>query len=287
MLEPLTLLTARDLEILGALALTPLTAEQLCTLSQTFARPFHDPRRVRERLKALADAKRVCVFRYAIAGPGAPAYYTLTSLGYRLLYGPDAALPVRSQFMPIGIARQRHAFYLAEFLVRTMVAAHRLGVGLTNYYRENSLRLSVGSESLFPDAAFQLIAPAGKALNFLVELDNSTERINSDKETDSWQRKINLYEAHADHTVERFRVLIVVQGSQDRLERILKIASRLAHNPRRSLIYGVTLDVYRRDASPISSSCWINHRLESVALLPSSDATAVVEMEKQLVRQVA
>ncbi|HQR41803.1 MAG TPA: replication-relaxation family protein, partial [Gemmatales bacterium] len=119
------LVTDRDLDILAALERFPLTAFQLLTLSQTFPQPFTDERRVRERLQVLVAAKRIRQFRYAIAGPGSPAYYLLSPEGYALLRGPDALPPSKRAFSELSVSRQAHAFYLAEFLVHFIVQARR------------------------------------------------------------------------------------------------------------------------------------------------------------------
>src|SRR5207244_563757 len=125
---------------------------------------------------------RVRCWQYATAGRGAPNYYVLSPLGYRLLHGPEAKPPTRRFFAPIGIARQPHTQALSEFLVHTIVAAHEARLGFTGFYRENTLRLAIGDEWLFPDAAFKMVTPAGGAFSFYVELDNSSERIRSEKD---------------------------------------------------------------------------------------------------------
>ena len=116
---PQRLVTARDLDILTALARCPLTSEQLLKLSETFAHPFTDLRRVRERLQILVAAGRVRQWRYATADRGAPNYYSLSPLGYRILHGEDAPPPAKRSHGPIGIARQHHTRSLADFIVHT------------------------------------------------------------------------------------------------------------------------------------------------------------------------
>src|SRR3954454_16363145 len=138
---PLRLLTQRDLEILTALDHCPLTARQLLKLSRTFSQPFPTERRVRDRLQALVDAGRVRLWQYATADRGAPNYYTLSPLGYRLLHGEGAIPPTKRAFSPVGIAQQHHTQSLADFVVHTAVAAQRAGVHFTGFYRENTLRL--------------------------------------------------------------------------------------------------------------------------------------------------
>ena len=265
--EHLTLVTDRDLDILAALDMAPLTAEQLMKLSRTFSHPFPDPRRVRERLRRLIEAERVRAFRYATSGPGAPVYYVLSPLGYRLLHGHAAPLPSRRTFEPIGIARQRHTHALADFMVHTVAAAHSAEIRLTGHRRENSLRLDAGGDSLYPDAAFQLLTLDGRLFRFFVEIDCSNERILSEKVADSWQRKIDFYEAYADDAPNRFRVLVVVVAGEERLRHVLDAAARRARNPRRGLFYGVTLDFYCRVSGAVTSSCWLDHRGNSVPLI--------------------
>ncbi|MCH7735327.1 MAG: hypothetical protein IH961_08970, partial [Chloroflexi bacterium] len=61
-----------------------------------------------------------------------------------------------------------------------------------NFARENTLRIDVGQEHLFPDCAFDLITDNDERFRFHVEIDNGTERVRSQKDVDSWQRKIRL-----------------------------------------------------------------------------------------------
>lgn len=236
------LLTARDLEILTALDRCPLTAEQLLKLSRAFAAPFTSERRVRERLQQLAAAGRVRRWLYATAGRGALGYYTLSRLGHQLLRADEAAPAPKRAFGPVGIARQFHALRLADFIVHTATSAPRTGLKLAGFYRENALRLTVGSESLYPDCAFQLVTPSGFPFSFFVELDNSTEAIRSDKDRDSWERKLRLYDAFQDTTPVRFRVLVLTTRSSQRVGHVLDAAKAILANPQRGLVYGAFLD---------------------------------------------
>jgi hypothetical protein len=263
--------TPRDIEILSALERTPLTVRQLLTLSRTFALPFHSERRIQERLQALADASRVQRRLYAVAGRGgAPSYYQLTLHGYRILHGEGTAGPSRRAFNEVGIAHQHHTRCLAEFLVHTFLCARESGIGVDDFYRENALRLDAGQGTLFPDSAFQLRSPGGEAFNFLVELDNGSERIRSQKDVESWEAKIRLYEALQDATPRRFRVLIVCTRSQDRLRHIFDAAAALSRNPRRSLFYGVHLDDYLAEPQALHQPCFLDHRGAAVAVIPAA-----------------
>src|SRR5437867_2785713 len=132
-----TLLTPRDRDILTALDHCPLTARQILTLSETFRYPFTSERKVRARMQRLAESGRVSRWPYlAIAGRTAPLYYTLTREAYRLLYGVDAQPHARRAFRPVAIARQEHSYALAQFIVHTLIAAHRSGIAVEQFGRE-------------------------------------------------------------------------------------------------------------------------------------------------------
>jgi hypothetical protein len=271
--SPGPLVTERDLELLTALDRVPLTAAQMFTLSETFAQPFTTERRVRERLHTLCLSHRIRTFRYATAGPGAPNYYLLTRVGYEILHGPGAPTPTRHFFDPVAIARQHHTHSLAQMITHMTVAAHRTGLRFGDYFRESALLLQIGDEVLRPDAAFTLVTDDSRELHFVVELDNSSERVRSDKDTDSWQRKLRLYEALQDAAQKRFRVLVITTRRTDRLAHILSLASCMAKNPQRALVYGIALEDFLREHAPLHAPCFRDHHQRHVALVsvyPSS-----------------
>lgn len=264
-------LTPRDEEVLLALDRCPLTVQQLLRLSQTFREQrFTSPRSVQDRLQKLRSAGWVRSWRYATTSRGgAPDYYKLTLLGYRLLYGADARPPTKRYFNEVSVAHQHHTHSLAEFVVHTVIAAHSQDMAMKNFCRENTLRLTVGQESLFPDCAFELHRDR-LPFNFLVELDNGTERVRSDRDVESWQRKIRLYEQLQDQSYpRRFRVLVVTTRSRDRLDHILTVASAHARNPRRLLFYAVHLDDYLLQPGAIQSPCFRDHHGRPVAMIPT------------------
>ena len=146
---------------------------------------------VRERLAALGSAGWVRSGRYATTARG-PGKTTTSSPAPATAFS-TVKLPSRrrSDTSPrCRSPRQHHTRCLADFIVHTIVAAHAAGVTFTDYYRENTLKLAVGQECLYPDCAFQLVLPDGRTFNYLVELDNHTEQIRSTKDADSWQKKI-------------------------------------------------------------------------------------------------
>lgn len=269
--QPQRRLTPRDLDILVALDRTPLTAGQLVKLSRTFGQPFSSERMARERLHAIGNAGWVCAARYATTSQGAGQnYYRLTRTGYRILYGETAKPPTKRSFSPLSLGRQHHTRSLAEFLVHTLVAAHAAGVTLSDFYRENTLRLQIGDECLYPDCSFRLELPTGQAFNYLVEIDNHSERIRSMQDADSWQRKLRLYDSLQAHNGERFRVLIITTRSGPRLTHILTLASALMQNPYRSLFYGAHLPAYLAENAPLHRVCFEDHRRRRAALLPAA-----------------
>lgn len=261
------LVTERDFEILSALERFPLTSLQLLKLSTTFATPFTDERRVRERLHALATAKRIRQFRYAIAGPGAPAYSLLSSEGYGLLHGPDAPPPSKRAFQELSVSRQAHAFFLAEFLVHFIFEAHKRGHSVTDFEREHLCALHIGEEAVHPDAGFQVRLHSGAYFRYYLEIDNSTERVRSTVVPDTWERKVRLYEQFASTRDERFRVLVVTTKSEARLHHILRMISTVLANKQRSLFSGVYLPHFLRQENALEKPCFLDHHLRPTPLI--------------------
>ncbi len=288
-------LTPRDLEILSALEKTPLTARQLQRLSEIFQHgAFASERRVRQRLQQLEGgsvhrarlmgAGPVDVGLAGQAGTGCPNLYYLSREGFEVLHGHDAPLPPRTVFQPIPFARQHHSHALAEFIVHTLVAAHRMRIPLKEFYRENALVLRVGRETLLPDATFTLTTEEWSDLHYLVELDNSTEPLNA-RSDHSWKRKIQLYDSLADAAAKRFRVLVVTTKGSRRLDAILDLVAKTARNPKRIVFIGVPLADYLRRPLPLHEACFRNHRGEFLPLISPKRNTQVNELPRELVSQ--
>lgn len=261
------LVTDRDLDILAALERFPLTAFQLLKLSKTFSQPFTDERRVRERLHALVSAKRIRKYRYAIAGPGAPAYYLLSPEGYGLLRGPDAHPPSKRAFHELSVSRQAHAFYLAEFIVHFIVQARSREHTLLEYEREHLCALQIGEDSIRPDAGFQLRLNTGAYFRYYLEIDNSTERVRSTAVPDAWARKVQLYEKYAATCEERFRVLVVTTKSEERLRHILRVSGELLANKQKSLVCGTFLPTFLNAENALETFSFLDHHERKVPLI--------------------
>ena len=260
-------LTQRDHDLLTAVERTPITVHQLRALSVTFSAAFGSERRLQDRLMILTRAGLLRRFRYAATEGVGRYYYVLTAESYRFLHGSEAHLPSPGLFRDVGIARQHHTRCLADFVVRTLVACHQASVLVGGFARENSLKLTVGEESLYPDCAFTCCLPDREFL-YYIELDNSTEPLTSPRERDSWQRKLAFYEHLQDLSSTRFRVLGLITRSSARLRNIVALAGATAKNPNRSLFYGAVLADFVRCESPLFTPLFTDHRGLHVSLLP-------------------
>lgn len=260
-------LTQRDIELLTAVERNPLTVHQLRLLSVTFSAAFGSERRLQDRLMILTRAGLLGRFRYAATEGVGRYYYVPTPESYRFLHGSEATLPSPGLFREIGVARQHHARCLGDFVVKTLAACHQGHVQLGGFARENSLKLTVGEEHLYPDCAFTCCLPEREFL-YYVELDNSTEPLTSPRERDSWTRKLAFYEQLQDRSSTRFRVLGLVTRSATRLKNIAALAGATAHNPHRSLFYGAVLADFLRSESPLFTALFTDHRGRRVSLLP-------------------
>lgn len=236
----------RDIQILTALDRCPLTVAQLMSLSSTFVAPFHDESNVRRRLRALSQAGFVKSWRYAFATDGpSPRYHKLSRDGYRFLYDDSVATPKRRYFEEIRHGHHRHTHALAETIVRINCCGYEKGIKVRDFARENSVRLEANGFTLFPDCAFQLVNPDGRQYNFVVELDNGTERIRSSKDIESIERKIRGYDSHQSqfnaNDSQRYIVVFIATQSTTRAERILALASEVMTNPQRTVFIGCSL----------------------------------------------
>jgi hypothetical protein len=278
------ILSARDQSLLRLLARTPATTSLILKASETFpGEPFHDDRRVRERLQALAEAGLVRAFS-ATHGVGGPVnWYKLTAEGYRTVHGAEATLPHRSRFEVIPPSRFQHTQTLAEIIVHSLVAAHRDRCTVPFFQGDGEARIDVASHAFYPDCFFQF-ALAGKQFNAYFEIDQSTESIDSNAEQ-SIRTKLLNYETYQDSLVawskgqgERgprpfFRAIFLTR-SQERAYHILWLAQACTRNADRHLVYAATQDAYLTEPRALQSPLFIDHhgRWQSlVNLHPSSN----------------
>ena len=258
----------RDAEILTSLARTPLTPAQLFTLSESYEQRFHNEQNVRRRLRELRNASLLQSFPYAIASDGrSPSYFKLTRTGYRMLYGIDAPLPKRRFFEPIRDAHHHHTRCLADFIVHLSTVAHLQRFEVRHFSAENAVCIESAPFKLFPDCTFQLVAREGRTFNFMVELDNGTERVRSKIDTESIERKIRGYDRHQSKfsaiDPRRYIVLFVTTRSPARLRYMLETAQECMQNPQRTVFLGTDLATFLQCPNPLMHPIWLdNHEKE-------------------------
>lgn len=275
--KPCRQITPRDVELLTVIDRHPMTAEQLLKLSETFPAPFTHDRLVRRRLSQLREAGFLRSFPYATAGRGgAPHYWKLTRDGYRLLYGESLPLPRRRYFEAVSPGHHHHTLCLGELLTHLAVTAHREGIALRQFSRENQLKIEAGTFTLHPDCAFQLVTPDGRPFNFVVELDNGTERIRSRLDVESIERKLRGYDAHQSRfdalDPERYLVLFVTTRSPVRLQHILDLAGMVMENPHRTVFIGADIRAFLA-GDPFRDALLRDHRGLKRMLLPRRTQT--------------
>jgi hypothetical protein len=271
-------ITLRDREMLAALDYAPLTGRQLEKLSLTWPQRLFSARMARERLQKMADAKLVKPYNYAVIRSIKPEnYYVLTRRGYQMVHGPDSEPPTKGYGSPVAIVRQCHQQALSDFIVHTAVGAHRSGTQLTGFRRENTIRLDAGGQSIYPDCSFLLAAKA-ETFRFFAEIDTGSERVRSEKDTESIERKLRTYDAfQSAKPGARFRVLFVcLQNSHDRMLHILETAARVISDVNRTLFYGITLTDYLTTLYPVTSPRFLDHRGGRHSLVPDVKAGSLL-----------
>lgn len=271
----------RDVEILSALDRTPLTTTQMCRLSRTFEAPFFDEHNLRRRLRRLANSGLVRSWPYALAAEGrSPRYFKLTREGFRLLHGQDAALPRRRYFEEISHGHHHHTNSLAELIVHLDTSGYEKGIAMRHFARENSLKLKAGGFTLYPDCAFQLADAEGRRFNFVVELDNGTERVRTKQDVESIERKLRGYDAHQSQFTaddpQRYLVLFVTTRSEQRLQHILNLADLVMQNRQRTVFLGCCLTELQT-VNPFSNPVFIDHRNLKRTLIPGQQTAKKIK----------
>ena len=263
--------TKRDRDLFSALYRSPLTAEQIFQLSETFVESFPTLRRTQARLGQLAASGMLHAWRYATIGQGsAPHYYKLSPETFRLLFGHNAGLPSKRFLHEVKVSQQEHKRLLGDFTVHTAVAAHRRGLSFVYFHPENTHRIETADGTTFPDQAFGLhLPPATRLNNFHVELDNSTEPVRSTDRLDSWQNRLRRYYQNEASSSERSRLIIVNTKNGNRLPNILDLALRLNPNPSYSMAVGVFLSEYLAEPDPFFAPCFRDQHNARVPLLRS------------------
>lgn len=241
-------ITDRDVELLIAIDRHPMTTDQLFRLSQTFAQPFSDDRLLRRRLAVLRAVGFLQNWPLAtVSKGGLPHYWKLTREGYKTLYGQDVALPRRRYFEQVSTGHHRHTRCQGEFLTHLFATAVKNGVAVQQFARENSVRIECDAGMVYPDCAFQLIRD-GRRYNFVVEIDNGTERVRSTQDTESIQRKLVTYAGHQRQFTaidpRRYVVLLITTSSDLRIGHMLDVAADVMGDSKRTVFLGCSLEAF-------------------------------------------
>jgi hypothetical protein len=268
----------RDIELLTALDRCPMTAKQLCQLSETFDLPFTDQDNLRRRLRKLAAANFIRAFPYAIASDGrTPNYFKLTRDGYQLLYGQGTALPKRRYFEAISPGHHHHTHCLAQLIVHLCVTAQQNDCEILRFARENSVKLVAEPFTLYPDSAFVIQRSDGRTFSFVVEFDNGTERVRSKQDVESIERKLRGYDAHQakyeKFDPERYLVLFITTRSTQRLQYIFEVAASVMAQPNRTVFVGCQLKDFL-NADPFTTPLFADHRSLRRTIVPPMPAIA-------------
>lgn len=256
----------RDGEIYRALDLIPLTPKQIYILSQTWSRPFQNVRRARERLSMLKSAGRLKSFRYATKTRGEQSYYLLTPVSFYHLHGRKSPKPPKSTFTELSFTRQQHTRMLADIVVHVQVLAHKEGITLSRFARENEVGYETSAGELRDDGSFDLTVSGGSVHSFHVECDRHTRPLTNRFQTNSLRDMITKYEVLADEQTERFRVLFITEGNADHVRTFLTLAASEMRNQNRSLFYGITIEGFLSMRS-LRQPYLLNHHLETVPLI--------------------
>lgn len=254
----------RDIDIMTAIDRCPLTANQLCRLSESFPVPLRDEWNLRRRMRVLQQAGLIQKFPYAIARDGrSPSYYKLTKAGFRLLYDETGAMPNPRYFREISPGHHHHTFSLAETIVHLCVTAAENNCEILHFARENSVKLVADPFVLYPDGAFVIRRRDGRTFSFVLEFDNGTERVRSKQDIESIERKIRGYDTHqsqfAAHDPDRYLVLFLTTRSEQRLRTILDAVAELTTQPSRCVFVGCELQQFLA-ADPFQFPVFQDHR---------------------------
>jgi hypothetical protein len=266
-------ITDRDLELLGAIELHPLTSEQILRLGSTFRQPFTQLRLLQRRLKRIADSGFIRSWPYSTTTGASPHYFKLSRTGFRLLHGEHEPLPTRRYFEAIAAGHHHHTRCLGQVLVHVLTSIVGSSTVLHNFTRENYRRIETDGFTLFPDCTFQLSLASGHTFRYFVELDNGTERVRSEIYTESIERKIRGYDAYQSQfdALDPLRpvVLFITTRSSERTRHILDAARQTMRNPNRTVFLATDMRTFLSAVDPISGVCLTDNRGRKRGLLPA------------------
>ena len=293
-------LNSRVKEILRLLDRSPLPAHLIREASVTFGTEEHpdgsfmSDRRVRQKMQQLVEAELVCEHDFTIAGRGVMKFYQMAPAGYRVLYQDEPPEEHRKFFRPIAKLNWEHTYANAKVIVKTVVAAHRAGIRITSFCRENELQLETPAYKLSPDHFFQY-HHGGRFFNVFHEVDLNTETLDS-MNPKSWRQRILAYDVYQDHLLNiwkqnrkrepepRFRVNFLTTTT-DHAYRFLNLVHDLLADRRRLLFYASTMDEYLNDDDPLRQPILLDHHGRWQAIIHLHPAASFARLPVKFPRQ--
>jgi hypothetical protein len=220
-------------------------------------------------------------FHYQTDSAGTAKYYKLTREGYRFIAGPGKSLPRRSYFNAVSPSLQNHTRSLANFIVRTLTAAHMHRAKVTSFYGENQLELKLGERSMRLDAAAQFKIKGYRPYNCLFELDCGTEPVYSQKQRESLSQKVNFVFEYEQSCQQTFRHYVIFATPTTRMANYLQMVDQLNPNSQRTICYAATLDHYLHGADPLRAPIFLDHKRQPASILPSPQMKLLPVLEPE------
>ncbi len=264
-------LQARRQQILTALTITPLDAEQIRKLSITFAVPFTGEEYVRRVMDKLHNDKLVVEHTF----PSSRKYWKLAKLGYQQVYGPDKPLPSPKTYRPISPSLERHTRRLADLIVKIQVTAHLSDIEIVFIYGDGQASFTSGGVTKIPDAMIGFRLRGRKQIYTIVfELDCGTEPVFSPQARDSLDKTIAFYLQHESSFDGSYRVAMLFDKPSIRLDHFLDRVAEINTDPRRRVIKAGLLNNVLKHGDPLRWPLLLDWDRQLAAMLPGNKAAA-------------
>lgn len=259
----------RRKQILGALAVSPLTAEQICALSATFLDPLKQPAYVKKLMARIRDVGDILEFTY----PDGTKYWRLSKAGYKTLNGDDYKVPQkRALYQPLSRSLWYHCRRLAAVLVKLQVSAHSHGIDVLELYGDKQILLRQGERKKLPDGkiALKLKLNGKKSYHHVfIELDCGTEWGYQSEVDDSLNNLIQFYLDHHAASEQPYRVLMLFDKPSRRVHHFLNRVKELNRQPNQRIIKAAVVDQLLQHENPLQSPYLLDWDQQLTSLLPS------------------
>lgn len=274
--------TQTVLDILRFLELTPAAARQIMHASVSFGGPddpgeFDNVRDVRKKMESLVEGDLVTLRTYAVGGHPPMNFYQLSRAGYRFLHQADPPTGYRVRVDDVAPTQREHMYGLSRVIAHIVRCAARCGARITWAKAENTYEICVGGLRTKPDFPHVLMH-SGRRINSFWEDDRGTEPIDSPAKS-SVRNKIVVYEAYYDWLIDRWKTgqfgklprprirVPFTTTTMDRAEHILYIASQLARNPERLLVYACSSDSFLNEPRALTNPIFYDHHGNAQAIV--------------------